>query len=250
MIRLTFRPCPPELTSAVQADLTAKYLADKKSSPWNQEYIKRELRLMSNNKCCYCECHVHEESKWMEVEHYLAKYWHELLVVVWTNLLPACKRCNISKSSHDCALEPIVHPINDEPKEHLKWRAYRFYDKTPLGKKTIEVVDLNDRERLVNKRFEIGERINFQLDLLEDDVVDFENGTNTSPKRRNKIVKWIKNILAEAQPNREFAASAATVLLNEPLFSKVKSILQSCGIWDDEMTDLEAAARAIALDIF
>jgi hypothetical protein len=136
----------------------------------------------------------------MEVEHYLAKHWHELFVLVWINLLPACKRCNIHKSSHDCAVEPIVHPVNDDPKAHLKWRAYRFYDKTSLGKKTIEVVDLNDRERLVNKRFDIGERIHFQLDLLEDDVVDFENGTNNSLKRRNKIAKWIKNILAEAQP--------------------------------------------------
>ncbi len=250
MIRLAPRPCPIELTAVVQAALTAEYIADKTRTPWKKTYIERELRLMSNDKCCYCECHIYEESKYMEVEHFYAKQWHEALVVEWDNLLPACKRCNIHKSSHDCKIEPIVHPVNDEPRDHFKWRAYRFYDKTSLGKKTIEVIDLNDRERLVNKRFDIGERIQQQLDFLEDDVLDFENGTNTSPKRVNKICRWVKNILAETQPDREFSATAATVLLNEPRYQNIKTILQGTKLWDIEMTTLELTAQNLALDVF
>jgi uncharacterized protein (TIGR02646 family) len=132
MIRLVARPCPPELTPEVQTALTAKYLADNTTAPWKKAYIEQELLLMSHDKCCYCECHIREESKYMEVEHFFAKRWHETQVLEWTNLLPACKRCNIRKSDHDCAIEPIIHPVQDDPRDHLKWRAYRFYEKTPL----------------------------------------------------------------------------------------------------------------------
>lgn len=250
MIRLVARPCPPELTPKVQAALTAKYLADNTTAPWKKAYIEQELLLMSHDKCCYCECHIREESKYMEVEHFFAKRWHETKVLEWANLLPACKRCNIRKSDHNCAVEPIIHPVQDDPREHLKWRDYRFYDKTPLGKMTIVVVDLNERERLTNKRFDIGEGIREQLDSLEDIVIDFQNGVNTSTKRKNLIIKWIKNILKEAQPQKEYAATAATVLLNEPLYDKVKSILQACQLWDTEMNSLEASASEIMLEIF
>ncbi|NUO02993.1 MAG: HNH endonuclease [Saprospiraceae bacterium] len=250
MIRLAARPCPPELTPEVQAALTAKYLADKTTAPWEKAYIEQELLLMSHDKCCYCECHIREESKYMEVEHFFAKRWHETQVLEWTNLLPACKRCNVRKSDHDCAIEPIIHPVQNDPRDHLKWRAYRFYDKTQLGKRTIDVVDLNDLERLVKKRFEIGGEIYRQLDLLEDIVIDFQKGANTSIQRKNKIINWIKTILKEAQPQKEYAATAATVLLNEPLYQNVKSILQACQIWGTEMDDLEISARAIALDLF
>ncbi len=252
MIRLHAHPCPLELTPAVQASLTAEFLADNSKSVWNKSYIRRELLLMSHGKCCYCECKIDEESKYLEVEHFQAKSLYPLLAVIWLNLLPACKRCNGAKGNYDIVFFPIIHPVNDNPKEHLAYSGGWLKEKTPLGAKTIEVVDLNDlsRNKLVEKRNEIGEQIQRELDRLEDSALDFQNGVDTSERRKIKIVHWMKGILNDALPQREYAATAATVLLNEPLFEKVKSILQACLLWDNEMTSMESTARQIALDIF
>ncbi len=252
MIRLQPHPCPPELTPEEAARLTADYQADATKSVWNKDFIKTALLKMSHGKCCYCECKIDEESKYLEVEHFQPKSLFPLLVVYWKNLLPSCKRCNGIKSNHDTVAEPIIHPVRDEPKDHIRFRAYRFYEKTTLGKKTIEVVDLNDRVRmkLMEKRFEIGERIITELSVLEDLALDFQNNVNTSPKRQKLIVGKMKAILTEAQPEKEYAATAATVLIHEPLLPTIKSILSECNLWDEEMTAMESLARQIALEVF
>ena len=252
MIRLQPHPCPPELTPEEAGRMTTEYQADTTKSVWNKDFIKTALLKMSHGKCCYCECKIDEESKYLEVEHFQPKSLYPLLVVFWENLLPSCKRCNGIKWNHDTVAEPIIHPVRDEPKDHIRFRAYRFYEKTPLGKKTIEVVDLNDRVRLklMEKRFEIGEGIISELDVLEDMALDFQNNVNTSPKRQKLIVGKMKTILTEAQPEKEYAATAATVLIHEPLFTEVKNILLACHLWDDEMAGMENAARHIAFDIF
>lgn len=250
MIRIPPHPCPPELTPEVQTRLLAEYRADHSKAVWNKSYIRRELLSQSHGKCCYCECKVDEESKYLEVDHFLPKDKYEENVVVWKNLLSSCKRCNGKKSNHDTGRNPIIHPVNDNPKDHIRFRAYRFYEKTPLGKRTIEVVDLNDRSRLVEKRFEIGERIIKELNELEDIAKDFQIGINKSPRRERLITGKMNVLLSEALPDKEYAGTTATVLLNEPLFDSSKKILQECELWDDEMTRMETTARNIALDIF
>ena len=250
MIQLTPRPCPPELTPELKAALVAQFLADKSKTPWKKPYIERELRLMSNDKCCYCECNIREESKWMEIEHFFAKFWHPEKVLDWENLLPACKRCNINKRDHNCAIEPIIHPVLNDPREHIKWRAYRLYDKTALGDKTIDVLFLNEWQRVVKPRIEVGKKIFEQLEKLKELTDDYQKGINVSTRRSNRIKVWFKAILAEALPKCAYAATAATVLLNDPKFKQIKYALTECGLWDDEMTQMEKAAQQITLDVF
>ncbi|MEZ4933494.1 MAG: hypothetical protein R2788_15410 [Saprospiraceae bacterium] len=44
--------------------------------------------------------------------------------------------------------------------------------------------------------------------------------------------------------------SHCLVLLNEPLYSSIKAILQAHLLWDSEMEEMEQAAQLITLDIF
>ncbi|RYE16339.1 MAG: HNH endonuclease, partial [Sphingobacteriaceae bacterium] len=67
MIKLTAISAPDELTYDVVKELTEQYQLTGESV-WNQPYIKKALLSMSNNKCCYCECKIDEESKYLEVE--------------------------------------------------------------------------------------------------------------------------------------------------------------------------------------
>jgi hypothetical protein len=251
MVKLQAHPCPIELTPELQASLTAEYLADTSKRVWNKTFIKQALMVMSHGKCCYCECKIGEESKYLEVEHFQPKSIYLDQVMAWSNLLPACKRCNGTKGNHDTLAFPIVHPVNDQPSEHLLFRAGWFKEKTTLGAMTLKVVDLNNlSQKMVEKRYEIGQLIAEQLDKLEDMAIDYQSGLNNSNSRREKLIHWLKSILISAQPQHEYAAAAATFLLNEPLFLKVKTIFHTCHLWDDELARLEAGAKAISLDLF
>ncbi|MGR0329632.1 HNH endonuclease [Bacillus cereus] len=96
MIHLPRPNCPSKLTDEVKTKLTQDFITSG-SSVWGKSYIKSALLEMSHNKCAYCECRLDEESKYMEVEHFLPKDDYPKLVVDWNNLLPSCKRCNGKK---------------------------------------------------------------------------------------------------------------------------------------------------------
>jgi 5-methylcytosine-specific restriction endonuclease McrA len=248
MISLKAIPKPTELTDKVAQELTARYKQDG-SAVWKQKYITEALSKMSNDKCCYCECKITEESKYLEVEHFHPKSLYPDEVVAWENLLPSCKRCNGKKGDHDTKEEPIIHPIRNNPKLHLTWKNYRLYLKTKLGNVTIDVISLNDRKRLVNKRFEIGVRLCDELENLLELTIDYDNRTNFSTKRRNRIVGQLTNLMTEGTRQSEFSATAATVILHENSYSKIKQLFIKNNLWNDEFIELEKEVEFCALDI-
>ena len=153
MIRLTFSERPANLTMELANELTQRYILTKESV-WNKTFIRKELLNMSSNKCCYCECKLDEESKYLEVEHFKPKSLYPDLVIEWENLLPSCKHCNGAKNDLDTDVVAIVHPCNDDPREHLYLKNYRLYPRNASirGANLIAQVDLNNRQRLCNVR--------------------------------------------------------------------------------------------------
>ncbi|MES2518709.1 MAG: HNH endonuclease domain-containing protein [Bacteroidota bacterium] len=159
MIQLKAVPPPPELTSEVVNKLTERFMQDG-SSVWKEDYIKKALLEMSNYKCAYSEIRLQEEGKYMEVEHFLPKSIHKDKVVEWDNLLPASKFCNGKKGDRT---NPIIHPVRDNPKEHLYMVDYVLYGKTKKGRDSVIVLGLNDPEHLIQPRFKIREAIKNEL---------------------------------------------------------------------------------------
>lgn len=244
MIRLIALPRPVQLTDAMVEELTALFESDSNIRVWNKPFITNSLLEMSDDKCCYCECKVNEESKYMEVEHFFCKDLYPEKVIEWENLLPSCKRCNINKGNHDVGLEPIIHPVINEPREHLTLKAYRFYAKTPLGKTTISVLDLNDIERLQQKRFEVGSGVTMELEELEMFIEVFLE--NPSSIRRTKICSKLRRIMQLGQPNKEYSATVATAILTGDLYYFAKNTLNDLGLWDAEFEQLENGLQSIA----
>jgi hypothetical protein len=245
MIQLQAVKKPSQLTDAIVKQLTAEFKADKTKSVWKQDYITISLSKMSDHKCCFCETKVNKASQYMEVEHFHAKSIYPNEVVEWKNLLPICKRCNIKKSNHDTKKEPIIHPVYDNPKLHLELRNFRFYKRTELGKCTIEVVYLNDKQRLVDKRYEIGSKINESLEILLQSVQDYID--NPITRRRNKIVGTLKNILLEGTKEYEYSATAATIILTDSNYQEIKQIFESNNLWIPEFSELEKQVEFCAL---
>ena len=245
MIQLSALPRPAKLTDALVIKLTKRF-QDTGKNVWNQSFIKEQLLEMSHNKCAFCECNISEESKYLEVEHYLPKSIYPNKVVDWANLLPACKRCNGCKSDHDTAAQPIIHPVNDKPNEHLKLNHYFFSPKTIIGEKTIEILRIN-HERIRNPRTKINAATIKQLENLEDSMEQYAQ--MPSVKLSNKIKSWLYGILIEAQPNSEYSATVATVIKHSEAYRFAKDFFQKQGWWNNELQDLERAIELNAFDI-
>ena len=251
MIQLVPVNAPIELTPAVVTELTTLFITEG-VSVWSQDYIKRDLLTMSHNKCCYCECKIDEESKYLEVEHYRPKVYFPSLVVTWDNLLPSCKRCNGQKGEHNTDIDPIVNPCYNNPKDYLNLKAYRFYPRNgePFGKMTISILDLNNRRRMVKVRAEIGFAIHEELEeLVEflDEYLKIERG-NKKTRRTKQIVNGVIKLLEECQPTSEYSATAATELLGNDDFYTLKEALQRDDLWTRQMTNLENMAKNVALN--
>ncbi|MDQ1351241.1 MAG: hypothetical protein QG657_1543 [Acidobacteriota bacterium] len=250
MIRLKPIEKPLELTPGKVKALTTEYI--KNEIPvWKQPYIENALLKMSHNKCCYCECSVIEESKYLEVEHFYPKSLYPQKVVDWENLLPSCKRCNMKKGNHDTGVEPIIHPVKDDPKEHLVLRNYQVRPKnySKIGEKTIDVLYLNDPQRLTIKRFEIGDALIQALKDLNDRLTEYSNKGRFNTGQKNRLYATLENLLKEGVPSSEYSATAATIILNEEYYTNIKDNFKTFGLWDDALKGLEAEVIKCAMNV-
>ena len=166
-----------ELCLAYEADSEPYRSGERKMAVCERIYkaVKRELEACHHGKCCYCEMLFddHKPYAYSYVEHWRPKsssrqalgerriwpgyYW---LAYSWDNLLLSCAFCNLKKSD----LFPLAYPaararhhgmgVADETPgilkpdgdkdlcEHITFVNENPVGLTPLGRKTIEVLDL------------------------------------------------------------------------------------------------------------
>ena len=235
MIKIQRVSAPSELNDETVSTLTTLYKSTGENV-WNKPYIKKELLKMSHNKCCYCELKLGEEGKYMQVEHYHCKSLYPDEVVLWENLLPSCNRCNTNKSSHDTKKEPIINPCCDNPSDYLYMENYRLKskDNNLIGCTTIDVLYLNESDSLVLPRFNIGNKIQEKLQFLEDLLIDYIDGNN-STRRRNRIINGLKDLLSLADPTKEYSATAATVIITDGTYQLMQKQLARLSLWADDL---------------
>lgn len=247
MIKLNRLEPPKELTDKLVKQLTEEF-QNSKNSVWSKNYIKRQLLLMTNNKCAYCEAPLDISGSYMEVEHFLPKNKYPEKVVEWTNLLPSCKRCNVKKGAIDPKTFEIIDPSINNPKEHLSLKRYRIVGKDIIGKHTVSLLNLNDLTKLVMNRAQIGEVLSEKLGNLEDEVhQNVEGKINTS--RSMKIRNTMMSLLQEVQRSNSYSATLSSVLISDPSYSQIKSFLDENNLWDEDLQELELKAREISLEI-
>ena len=245
MIKLTRAAAPLYLTSEKVAELTERFKVTGKSV-WNDDNIKIPLLFSGNGKCAYCECPLTTESNYMEVEHFENKDRSPEKVVLWENLLPSCKKCNGAKGAHDVLVEPIVNPFVDDPREHIALRFYRMKGKTPLGKSTIDVANLNHSDRLVLSRFKVGEAVSDLIDTSWERFEKYQESRTTRAK--NRLVNVVEGLLSECQPTAAYSASTATILLTDARFNELVFEMKEELIWSDTLDCLHNQAMSLVLE--
>lgn len=250
MIKIQRLPAPIELTDEVVRTKTALFKADpQKNHVWKEPYIEKQLMRMSHEKCCYCECKLGEESKYMEVEHFHDKDDYPDEVVVWENLLPSCKTCNGNKSNHDTIADPIVNPSIDDPKVYLGFRDFRYKGKDPglIGKETIEALHLNDSEKRCLPRYRVCSELLQKVEDLLDDVINIQPSSTT--REKNKMKRKVSELLEACQGDKEYTAIKATTMTNSPDYNSLKNEMTSRGLWTPALDALHDSMSGFALDI-
>ncbi|PEQ84657.1 hypothetical protein CN481_22065 [Bacillus sp. AFS006103] len=205
-------------------------LKDFKFSLYKDEEIKEGLKELFHGKCAYCES-IFIHNAYGQIEHWRPKkgvtentnhsgyYW---LASDWENLLWACPVCNSKgnkgnhfplfnsssyalKSSDDINKEQplLINPCNDNPISHLEYNEEGFIkDKTPMGKKSIEIYGL-DRPDLTAERIKMANEIrrNIRIIIKNIDSMSFHmkliQEGNTSEELR-KVIDDEKIIIDDA----------------------------------------------------
>ena len=245
MIKLQRQEKPIFLTEEKVHALTEEFKTSKKSV-WNNEHIKSALLLSSHGKCAYCECSLTSESNYMEVEHFEDKKNNPEKVVDWENLLPSCKKCNGSKSTHNVLSEPIINPYVDQPSDHLSMRLYRLKGKTEKGKCSIDVLNLNHSERLVMSRFLLGEKIQGMIETCWEryETYNLKNDVRT----KNRLIVLVEGLLTECLPDSVYSASTATILLSDRSFIELIECMKAGDLWNEELDILYTKSLPSALE--
>ena len=160
-------------------------------SHYRHKDIQKALAESSYFKCAFCECKPGESGN-IEVEHFEPKSLYPKLTFEWSNLLPACRKCNEAKSDYDTRLTPIINPAKEDP-EHLL--TYKFIEICPIpgtadeekAKNTIEVCNLNCT-RLFSARSSLMVAITEYMNELRDKITLISEA-DTPHKKSVRITK-------------------------------------------------------------
>lgn len=251
MIKLNRPEKPSDLTPEVEKQLVKKY-KDTEKAVWRKDYITTPLLEMSHNKCCYCETMLGEQARPMQVEHYHCKDLYPDEVVTWENLLPSCSQCNSNKSTLDTYKTPIINPSVDNPKDYLYLKCYMIKSKDNTigskGRLTVDQLELNHRERLVNPRIKIASEMNYKLSDIHEKAVALNLREDGKLYNKSKIINTLIDILKMAQPNAEYSAFMATIILTDEDYIETMNALKAKSLWTNELESLHNCAAEIKLD--
>lgn len=206
MIRLNKHEKPAVL-AANEVAWTAEYqayVAGGRRPPEPARYrhadIKEAIQRETCDKCAYCESKV-PHTYFGDVEHISPKSRVPELVVTWGNLTFVCAQCNNKKRDYYDPDDPLIHPYDDEPAEHLK-----FY-----GPVCFEIAgDAKGRSSVVNLDLSRGSLVERRGDRLEKIQHMLRQWAELPPGQTREA--WADQIREEASECREYTAAVRTFL--------------------------------------
>ena len=111
-------------------------------------------------RCEYCRLPQALASLPHELDHIVAQKHHG--PTDEANLCLACAECNAHKGTNLSGIDPatnlvarLFHPRQDDWRAHFLWRGPLLEGLTDIGRATIDVLDINDPERVMIRRLAI-----------------------------------------------------------------------------------------------
>jgi hypothetical protein len=106
------------------------------------------------------------------IDHIISQQHHGLTIE--TNLALSCFNCNSYKGPNIAGIDPytsqltrLFHPRVDDWLDHFEWNGAILMGKTPVGRTTIDVLNINDPPRVEHRRHLIEEQVFPPLERTE-----------------------------------------------------------------------------------
>ncbi len=115
--------------------------------------LTRQVWLRANHCCEYCQMPQDYDDVTFEIDHIIARKHGGLGAV--SNLALSCFWCNSFKGSNLAGLDPrtrkltpLFHPRRHKWNRHFRWDGPFLRGRTPIGRVTIVVLQINDPFRV------------------------------------------------------------------------------------------------------
>ncbi len=119
--------------------------------------LRRQVWSRARRRCEYCQLPQAWTSLPHEVDHIRAQKHHGPTTL--SNLCLACAGCNACKGSNVAGydpetgeLVPLFSPRQHKWTEHFTWQGPVLLGKTSVGRATIDVLEINEPERVEHRR--------------------------------------------------------------------------------------------------
>lgn len=117
---------------------------------------RRLVVARANDRCEYCLLHQHDAATAHQVDHIIAdKHGGQTSL---DNLALSCFPCNLRKASDLSSVDPdtgeivnLFHPRSQIWSDHFRFDGARIVGLTAVGRTTLEFLQLNSYERLVER---------------------------------------------------------------------------------------------------
>jgi uncharacterized protein (TIGR02646 family) len=108
--------CYSNIPESVKNSTVNKYRDDE---------IKHAIEKYTKGKCAFCESLI-ATVDFINIEHFYPKSIHYKFTFKWSNLLPSCRKCNISKDNFDTKKYPFVNPLKDNPENLFYYKELKI----------------------------------------------------------------------------------------------------------------------------
>ena len=110
----------------------------------------------AENRCEYCQLHQHYSLLTFEIDHIIARKHGGPTVA--GNLALSCFYCNSFKGSNIAGRDPktkkttpLFNPRRHKWSRHFRWNGAVLMGRTPIGRTTIAVLNINEAEAVATR---------------------------------------------------------------------------------------------------
>jgi hypothetical protein len=114
---------------------------------------REEVRRRADWRCEYCRLPQAHVITSFQIEHIVAKQHRGKDTL--GNLAYTCLRCNLHKGPNLAGIDPktnkltrLFHPRRHRWSRHFRWKGAVLVGRTGVGRTTVEVLDMNDPDRV------------------------------------------------------------------------------------------------------
>jgi hypothetical protein len=120
--------------------------------------LRNLVRQRAGNRCEYCRIHQDDDPfLTFHVEHIIARQHGGPDIA--SNLALSCNHCNSCKGPNLSGIDSrtgkvvrLFHPRRHKWERHFRWKGAVVLGRTPLGRATVAVLQINNPDRLALRR--------------------------------------------------------------------------------------------------